>query len=92
MSNQGKQVKVTTKSILKSHYFTKGYKDKLQEFGFHKDYDKWPAHFQVPYERGRMYAAATGGLIPPKIGDANKKVSRRAQNAFRELYEEGYII
>lgn len=92
MTNLSKQKMVTPKHILKNHYFTKGYKDKLKGLGFNPDYDSWNAHFQESYERGRMYAAATDGLIPPKGGPGNKQVTYSAQRKLVELYNERAII
>jgi len=92
MSNLGKQIMVTPKHILKNHYFTKGYKDKLNGFAFNPEYDNWDIHMQHSYERGRMYAAATNGLVPPKGGPGNKQVTYSAQRKLVELYNERAFI
>lgn len=96
MSNKGKTVNVTAEKILSSHYFTRGVKDFLAGKGFDADYEKWAytkgINAQQDYERGRHYAAATGGAIPTKCGPGNKRVNRRAIWALSDLAFSKAII
>ena len=92
MANTGKTRLVTPKTILKSHYFTRGYKDKLKGLGFCKEYDTWFENQQEAYERGRMYAAATDGAVPVKGGAGNKQVTYQAQRVLVELFQQKAMI
>jgi len=92
MANTGKTRLVTPKTILKSHYFTRGYKDKLKGLGFCTDYETWSAYQQESYERGRMYAAATDGTVPVKGGAGNKQVTYQAQRVLVELFQQKAMI
>lgn len=89
----------TVKRILSSHFFTRGVKDYLAGRGFDPEYENWPyrkeAKFrgaQWAYERGRQYAAATGGTIPTKVGEGNKSVSTTALLKFAQLYNAKHIL
>lgn len=96
MSNRGASGYTTVDKVLANHYFTRGVKDFMAGKGFDKDYDSWAytagVNAQFNYERGRQFAAATGGNIPTKIGPGNKRVNWRALNVFGELVRENAII
>ena len=96
MSNKGEVSYTTVEKVISSHYFTRGIKDFVAGKGFDKDYEKWAytkgVNAQQDYERGRQFAAATGGNIPTKTGPSNKRVSWRAVSAFASLVREGAII
>jgi hypothetical protein len=95
MSNQGQVFKVTIDKVLANHFFTRGVKDFLAGKGFDKDYDNWAytksVNAQWQYERGRQFAAATGGKIPTKYGPGNKRVNWRAVDVFADLVNSGAI-
>lgn len=89
----------TVKKVVTSHFFTRGMKDYLAGRGFDPEYDEWPyrkegkfRNAQWSYERGRQYAAATGGAIPTKVGAGNKSVSYTALAKFAELYNAKHIL
>ena len=92
MTNIRKTRLVTPKTILTSHHFTRGYKDKLKGLGFCKEYEMWPDCYQERYERGRMYAAATDGAVPVKGGPGNKRVTYQAQRVLVELFQQKAMI
>lgn len=83
---------VTIKSMLGSHYFTRGTKDYLAGKGFDKDYDKWDGSDQWRYERGRLFAAATGGSVPVKGGQGNKRVTYQAVDTYVALRKTNAIL
>lgn len=83
---------VKIKSILGSHCFTRGTKDYLAGKGFDKDYDQWDGNDQWCYERGRLFAAATGGSVPVKGGQGNKRVTYQAVNTFVALRKANAIL
>lgn len=95
MSNLGKTVTVTAEKVLASHYFTRGVKDFLAGKGFDEEYDSWAytkgINAQFDYERGRQFAAATGGTVPTKCGPGNKRVNRRAVWALVDLVRANAI-
>jgi hypothetical protein len=96
MSNKGKVSYTTVDKVIAGHFFTRGIKDFVAGKGFDKDYEKWAyikgVNAQLDYERGRQFAAATGGNIPTKTGPGNKRVSWRAVSAFASLVQEKAII
>lgn len=98
MSNKGEVSYTTVEKVIASHYFTRGIKDFVAGKGFDKDYEKWAyivgkgVNAQQDYERGRQYAAATGGNIPTKTGPGNKRLNWRAISAFGQLVREKAII
>ena len=83
------------KQVLNNHFFNKGYNDFMAGAGFNPDYEKWVyfrkegINCQIFYERGRHYAAATGGEFPPKQG---RSVSLRAARKLSQLVLEKAII
>ena len=98
MSNKGEISYTTVEKVIASHYFTRGIKDFVAGKGFDKEYEKWAyivgkgVNAQQDYERGRQYAAATGGNIPTKTGPGNKRLNWRAISAFGQLVREKAII
>ena len=98
MSNKGEVSYTTVEKVIASHYFTRGIKDFVAGKGFDKDYEKWAyivgkgVNAQQDYERGRQYAAATGGSIPTKTGPGDKRLNWRAISAFGQLVREKAII
>jgi len=95
MANTDKRKLFTIRQVLNNHFFNKGYNDFMAGAGFNPDYEKWVyfrkegINCQIFYERGRHYAAATGGEFPPKRG---RSVSRRAEQKLSQLVQEKAII
>ena len=95
MANFRKDRFFSVKQVLNNHFFNKGYNDFIAGKGFDPDYEKWVyfrkegINCQIFYERGRHYAAATGGEFPPKQG---RSVSRIAARKLSQLVLEKAII
>ena len=95
MANTDKRRLFTIRQVLNNHFFNKGYNDFKENKGYDPEYDKWfyyrkeGVNCQQFYERGRHYAAATGGEIPPKQG---RSVNRRAERVLNQLVYEKAVI
>ena len=95
MANTDKRKLFTIRQVLNNHFFNKGFNDFVEGRGYDPDYEKWVyfrkegINCQIFYERGRHYAAATGGEFPPKRG---RSVSRRAEQKLSQLVQEKAII
>lgn len=87
-----KNVKVS--SILHDRHFNMGFKEYLTGNGFNPDYNKWDGRSQWRYERGRLFAAATGGTVPVKeqTGRRNPPVSSHAIRTYIKLNNDKSII
>lgn len=87
-----KTVKVS--SILHDKHFNIGVKEYLSGQGFNPEYNKWDSRSQWRYERGRLFAAATGGKVPVKeqTGRKNPPVSISAIQMYVKLTKENAII
>jgi hypothetical protein len=69
MKHQVETVSCTFKSIMRTKHFNLGVDDILKNNGWNISYDTWDTNKQWNYERGRLYAIYTKGLVPVK----NKK-------------------
>jgi hypothetical protein len=96
MADQVATRRVSVEHIMTSHYFLLGFLDKINHRSFHKQYDTWPrskdGHSpQWSYDRGRLFAAATGGKILPFL-PKTKKLNQAAVHAFATLIMNKDII
>jgi hypothetical protein len=85
---------ITTRGLFRDKYFLRGYNDVSKNRGWSDEYDQWYTGDQWQYERGRQFAAATGGKLPPKVKTLSGKVvlNRDAQWAFSDLFRENAIM
>jgi hypothetical protein len=95
MANSNKAKLFTIRQVLNNYFFNKGFNDFVEGRGYDPEYDKWfyyrkeGINCQQFYERGRHYAAATNGEVPPKQG---RSVNRRAERVLNQLVYEKAII
>ena len=84
----------TSRGLFRDKYFLKGFTDVNKNRGWSTDYEKWYSGAQWNYERGRQFAVATNGKLPPKVKTLSGKVvlSRDAQWAFMDLIRANAII
>ena len=84
---------ITTRGLFRDKYFLRGFTDVAKNRGWDTEYDKWYEGAQCNYERGRQFAAATAGKLPPKVKTLSGKVvlSRDAQWAFGDLLRANAI-
>jgi hypothetical protein len=85
---------ITTRGLFRDKYFLRGYNDVTKNRGWDKEYDSWYTGAQWNYERGRQFAAATAGKLPPKVKTLSGKVvlSRPAQYAMGDLLHVNAIM
>lgn len=85
---------ITVRGLLRDKFFLRGYADVTKNRGWSDEYDQWYTGDQWQYERGRQFAAATGGKLPPKVKTLSGKtvLSRDAKWAMSSLFREKAII